>query len=204
MTKSAGPVLDDLHSEYGDRVGFVSLYVREAHPGDRYPQPSTFDQKMAHATDYEEQRNIDWPVAVDDIEGSLHSQLDPRPHAAYVMAADGTVAGRALWANDRRALSRLLDAALADQHVEITNRLVPMLRGTGFMYEVWNEAGGHARTDVRKEAPPMFLTGWVADHLRPLPPLARGAVAMATTTVAPVLGAAWFLKRRAADGHRAR
>jgi len=36
MTKSAGPALNDLYAEFGDRVEFLALYVREAHPGDRY------------------------------------------------------------------------------------------------------------------------------------------------------------------------
>lgn len=196
MTTSAGPVLEELHDEYRDRVGFVSLYVREAHPGDRYPQPDTFDRKFTHATDYKTERQVGWPVAVDDVDGSLHRQLDPRPHAAYVMATDGSVAGRVLWANDGRALRRLLDAALAGQRLEINNRVVPMLRGTGCMYSVWDEAGGHAKTDVLEQAPPMYLTGWLADRLGPLPPLARGALAMAATTVVPVLGASWLWKRR--------
>lgn len=196
MTTSAGPALRALHDEYGDRVGFVSLYVREAHPGDRYPQPDTFEQKLAHAGDYKEERGVEWPVAIDDVDGSLHRQLDPRPHAAYVMAADGTVAGRALWANDERALRTLLDAALAGERREITNRVVPMLRGTGCMYQVWDEAGGHAKTDVLKQAPPMFVSGWLANRLHPLPPLGRGAVAMAATMVVPVVAISRLWRRR--------
>jgi hypothetical protein len=202
MTTSAGPVLQQLHDEYGDRVGFVSLYVREAHPGDRYPQPDSFEDKMGHARDYKDRRAVGWPVAVDDVDGSLHQALDPRPHAAYVMGADGSVAGRALWANDGRALRRLLDAALAGERLEITNHLVPMLRGTGCMYQVWGEAGGHAKTDVLQQVPPMYASGWLADRLAPLPPLARGAVAMGTTLLAPALAASWLLRRRATGSRR--
>lgn len=196
MTTSAGPVLQEVYDDYRDRVGFVSLYVREAHPGDRYPQPESFDQKLTHAGDYRIEREVQWPVAVDNIDGSLHRALDPRPHAAYVMATDGTVAGRVLWANDGRALRRLLDAALDGQRLEINNRFVPMLRGTGCMYGVWNEAGGHAKTDVLKQAPPMYLNGWLADRLGPLPPLARGALAMSATTLLPLAGASWLWRRR--------
>lgn len=53
------------------------------------------------------------------------------------------------------------------------------------MYDIWEAAGGHAKTDVLKQAPPMFLSGWIARRLHPLPPMARGAVAMATTMMAP-------------------
>lgn len=52
MTASAGPALKRMHEEFGDRVGFVTLYVREAHPGERYPQPETFEQKLEHARAY--------------------------------------------------------------------------------------------------------------------------------------------------------
>ena len=34
MTASAGPVLKRLYQEFGDRVAFGTLYVREAHPGE--------------------------------------------------------------------------------------------------------------------------------------------------------------------------
>lgn len=196
MTTSAGPVLQEIYDEYHDRVDFLSLYVREAHPGDHYPQPETFEQKLRHACNYKERRDVAWPVAVDDIDGALHTQLDPRPHAAYVMGTDGNVAGRALWANDGQTLRRLLDAALAGDRLEITNHLVPMLRGTGCMYQVWSEAGGHAKTDVLKQAPPMYLSGWLAARLGPFPPLARGAAAMTATMLAPGLGAKWLWNRR--------
>lgn len=86
MTASGGPALHDLHDDYGDRVAFISLYVREAHPGDRFPQPHDVDQKLHHAREYRDRDSIPWPVVVDDVDGTLHRQLDPRPHAAYVMA----------------------------------------------------------------------------------------------------------------------
>jgi hypothetical protein len=196
MTASAGPALHDLHAEYRDRVSFTSLYVREAHPGDRYPQTQDFDQKLQHAREYRDRDSIPWPVLVDGVDGALHRALDPRPHAAYVMAPDGTVAARVLWANDPRALRRALDAALAGDRTEIENRVAPMLRGTGCMYEIWDAAGGHAKTDVLQQAPPVYLSGSIARRLHPLPPLARGAVAMAAATVAPALVLAALARRK--------
>ena len=96
MTKSAGPALKQLHHEFGDRIGFVSLYVREAHPGDDYPQPESFERKLRHARDYRDREELSWPVAFDDVEGTLHRQLDPKPNAAYLMATDGTVLWRSI------------------------------------------------------------------------------------------------------------
>lgn len=52
MTADSGDILKRLYREFGDKVTFLTLYVREAHPGERYPQPSTFEQKREHARAY--------------------------------------------------------------------------------------------------------------------------------------------------------
>ena len=39
MTASAMPFLTQLHSEFGDRVDFIMLNVREAHQGEHFRQP---------------------------------------------------------------------------------------------------------------------------------------------------------------------
>ena len=81
MTASAGPALKRLSADFGDRLAFATLYVREAHPGDRYPQPDSFEQKLEHARVYQERDQIPWPVAVDNVEGDLHRALTPKPNA---------------------------------------------------------------------------------------------------------------------------
>ncbi len=134
MTASAGPALKQLHGEFGDGVAFVSMYVREAHPGENFPQPETFEEKLEHARAYKERDGIPWTVAVDDIEGSLHRTLDPKPHAAYIMDARGSVAFRSLWANDERTLREGLKEISANPEATIGERqpkAVPMLKGLG-------------------------------------------------------------------------
>lgn len=49
MVASNGPVLKRLHEEFGNQVSFVTLYVREAHPGECYPQPDALEQKLRYA-----------------------------------------------------------------------------------------------------------------------------------------------------------
>jgi hypothetical protein len=49
VTADADPKLKHLHQRDGGRVAFATLYVREAHPGDRYPQPDTSERKMQFA-----------------------------------------------------------------------------------------------------------------------------------------------------------
>lgn len=184
MTASAGPALKQLYLEYGDRVAFVTLYVREAHPGERYPQPDSFEEKLHHARAYQQRDGIPWPVAVDDIEGNLHRTLDPKPNAAYVMDRDGNVAFRALWSNDETALREGLAAIVATRQRPIGEsraKMVPMLAGMGKMYEVLNFAGEQAKQDVFREVPPLYGMAWLASCFRPLSPFGRGVAATAVS-----------------------
>ena len=198
MTASAGPALHRLHAEFGDRVQFMTLYVREAHPGDRYVQPQDMRTKMEQACAYAERDDIPWPVAVDDVDGTLHRLLDPKPDAAYLVGTDGTVLFRSLWANHPGPLQQALSAVASGHEGPLGQneaKAEALLRGTGKMWETLSAAGPVALRDVAKQAPPMWLSARLAHLFQPLPPLARGAVgAMLPPAVA--LGAAWGWRRR--------
>lgn len=181
MTRSAGPALRSLHGRFGSRVKFVDLYVREAHPGSQFPQPKSLEEKIAHARAYQKRDGVDWTIAVDDVEGTLHRALDPKPHSAYLVDARGNVAGRVLWANHIRHLERALEALARGAPVgDDQSKAVPMLRGLGRIDEVLAESGGYARTDFAREVPPMFALARLARVFGPLPPLGRGVAALAT------------------------
>ena len=49
MTASSAPSVQDLYAEFGERVDFIMLYVREAHPGENYTQAETMDDKISAA-----------------------------------------------------------------------------------------------------------------------------------------------------------
>ncbi len=184
MALSAVPDLERLHARFGDQVEFVTLYVREAHPGERYPQPRTMEQKLAHARAYGQRARIPWTVAVDDVEGALHRALDPRPNAAYLMDTDGKVAFRALNSNHERVLRRGIEDAVAQQPArtgENQSRAVPLIKGLGMMYEALNLAGEEAKRDILRELGPVYPMARLANLLGPLPPLARGIAAIVIT-----------------------
>lgn len=190
MTESAGPALRRLQQRFEDRVAFVSLYVREAHPGSRFPQPRTMEEKASHARAYQRRDGVTWPIAVDDVEGTLHRALDPKPHSAYLVDARGIVAGRILWANHVRHLERALEAlARGEAPGDDQSKAVPMLRGLGRIDEVLAASGGYARADLAREAPPMFAMARLARAFGPLPPLGRGVAALASTLAAVALTA---------------
>jgi thiol-disulfide isomerase/thioredoxin len=115
VTDNAAPGLHELHRRFGDRVRFVIVNVREAHPGKAFPQPKTMDVKMAHATKLRDIYGFTFDVAVDDIDGTLHRAMSPKPNSAYVLAPDGTILFRAQWANDTQALAAALEAVVRSQ-----------------------------------------------------------------------------------------
>lgn len=159
MTEDANPKLKHLYEEFGDRVAFVSLYVREAHPGDRYPQAETMEQKLEFARELKRRDDLPWPVAVDSLDGDLHQRLDPKPNACYILDADGDVAFRALWSNDREEVLRRALEHVAEGRSpleERTGRVVGMVRGLAHMDDALERSGPTARRDVRRAAPPMY------------------------------------------------
>lgn len=165
MTADADPALRRLHEEFGDQVAFVTLYVREAHPGDRYPQPETMEQKTAFARELKERDGLGWPVAVDDIDGTLHQQLDPKPNAGYIMDNDGRVAFRILWSNDREDVLRKALAEVARGGAPLSEhqgRMVPMMRGIAQMDRMLECSGPTSRRDVLRAAPPVYAMARLA------------------------------------------
>lgn len=202
MVASNGPALKRLYQRFGDRVAFVTLYVREAHPGERYPQPDAFEQKLEYARQYKKRDRIPWPVAVDNVEGDLHRTLDPKPDAAYLVNTYGDVAFRTVSSSDERVLREGLEAIVSRQPLTIGERqprVVPLLKGLGMMREILNLAGQEARQDFRRELPPVYALACLAALFRPLPPLGRGIAAIVTSTLGlmtVLVGLGWLLKRR--------
>lgn len=201
MTASSTAALKRLYSQFGNQIEFITLYVREAHPGDRFPQPSTLDQKVKHARAYRERDQIPWPVAVDELDGQFHQRLDGKPNPLYLVDADGKVVFRSLWSDNERAIRKAMMALLSKKPIrpyESKARLTPMLRGVGMMDPTLRSSGPKARRDVLRQAPPLYLMARTAGLFRPLPPLGRAITAMAVVglSIASTYFAARAINRR--------
>jgi hypothetical protein len=204
MTASSNPGLKRLHAEYGDHVQFLTLYVREAHPGEEQEQHHSYREKVQHARAFQDRDKLPWRIIVDDIEGSLHRALDEKPNAAFLTDREGVIVYRSLWAGDEGGLARALDAVSRGrppQEKESTRRLVPMARGVGVTRETMRKAGPRAGWDLWRAAPPIAAAAWVADLYRPLPPVWRTAAAATTLAAAAAVVTVGML--RLAGGARA-
>jgi thiol-disulfide isomerase/thioredoxin len=174
VTDNAAPGLNDLHRRFGDRVRFVMVNVREAHPGKVFPQPKTMEAKTAHAAQLRGIYGFVFEIAVDDIDGTLHRAMSPKPNSAYLLAPDGTILFRAQWANDTHALARAIDAMLrrqAPQPSESGGILKPTLRMLRNIAPVLDRAGAGAWRDMWLVAPPLALIAYALTtlHIRPSP-----------------------------------
>jgi len=183
MTASAAPTVQELQDKYGDRVDFIMLYVREAHPGERITQAETMDEKLQHARALKRLYDVSWTVAADTIDGDLHRALDPKPNSAFLVSSDGIILFRSLWASDEGALREALDA-VANGRVpdkrQSEKLLGPVVRAMGQVQEVMTRGGPQAVRDLWRAGFPMALAGRLATCFTPLSPDQRGAAAVVT------------------------
>lgn len=183
VTESAGPVLRRLHADFGGRVRFVLVNTREAHPGDVFGQPRTFEEKRDHATELRRHHDIGFEVAVDDLDGRLHRALTPKPNSAYLLDPHGIIRYRAHWANDERGLRAALAHAARGRHSargRSRGTIRPLLRAVGHLPGVVRFAGSRVERDVWLAAPPLALLGRLSRLFTWLPADRRGIAATAT------------------------
>lgn len=183
MTASAAPSLHGLYAEFGDRVDFIMLYVREAHPGEHFTQSETIEEKLEYARALKEFYDIQWTVAADDIDGNLHRALDPKPNSAFLVNNEGIILFRSLWAADRNTLHRALVAAAAGRIPERKQSVAligPVARAMGQVQEVMERAGPQAVKDLWLAGLPMALAGRIATFFTPLSRDQRGIAAVLT------------------------
>ncbi len=190
LTVSSIEPLVQLHQEFDRDIEFVSLNVREAHPGENYGQPMNYEQKLRNAREFQTRYEIPWVVAVDDIDGTLHRALDTKPNAAYLMDKNGEIAFRTLFAGDATALKQALlsvSEGRSPPNKQSRAMLKPMLRTIGFIDRILKEAGPQAQRDMLRVAPPLILAAKIANFFSFLPKSQRGAAAL--TIIAVVMAA---------------
>jgi len=168
VTDNAAPGLNELYQRFGKRVRFVMVNVREAHPGKAFPQPRTPDAKMAHAKRLRNLHRFEFEVAVDDVDGTLHRALSPKPNSAYVLGAGGTILFRAQWANDTKALAAALEAIVASKsprRSQSGGMVTPMLRMFRNIAPALDRAGAGAWADMWRVAPPLAAVAFALKAL---------------------------------------
>jgi len=105
-------------------IQFVFLYTREAHPGENFPAHRSLEQKIENARDMILRCEIERPMLVDDLQGTVHDAYGRLPNMTYIVGAGGAILYRASWTDPvtiRIALERLIaDAAERARQTTLT------------------------------------------------------------------------------------
>jgi hypothetical protein len=153
--------LNDLYRQYRERgFEFLTIYVREPHPGEYYGPHKTFDQKLKFARDCREQDGIVNPIGVDELDGSVHRLYGSMPNMVYIIDKNGKVAYKAMWTDHEEIRSVLANLLSADElqsrgvrmKPSYTERInyIPAEYAGGVREKVFDRAGSKSWTDYQK------------------------------------------------------
>lgn len=115
MTAASITALNELYDLVGSQdIEFLFVYVREAHPGERIPAHESAGDKIAAAKLLREEEEIEMPIVVDDLSGSIHRKYSRLPNPAFLIDKSGRVAFRSMWANPEE-LAAAIEELLEEQ-----------------------------------------------------------------------------------------
>ena len=97
-----------VHAWQGE-VSFLEVFIRQAHPGPNARPYRTLEDKQRDAERYARLEGIDWPIAVDDLAGTVHQVYGGLADPSYLIDAQGRVAFQDLWTS-----APVLHAAIAE------------------------------------------------------------------------------------------
>jgi iodothyronine deiodinase-like protein len=92
-----------MYEWYGDRVGFLTIYIKEAHPLDEwqmdsnvkesvcYPQPQSLAQRIAIANDFVKRFSYRVPLAVDGMDNPANAAYAGWPERFYIVDETGVI-----------------------------------------------------------------------------------------------------------------
>ena len=90
--------MNRLQEQYADRgFEFLTVYVREPHPGEHYHEHRSWEQKLDYARQCREEDGIHTRMVIDDLEGTMHRAYGEMPNMVYIVGKDGRVVYKSMW-----------------------------------------------------------------------------------------------------------
>lgn len=105
--------MDQLAENYKDKnVRSIFIYTHEAHPGEKFPHHTSFDQKMFHAEKFKDFFGMKRELLVDSLDGACHRAYGSMPNMCWILDRGGRPVYKSDWTNTasvRRTLEYLFD-----------------------------------------------------------------------------------------------
>jgi hypothetical protein len=130
---------------------------------------------------------MDFEVAVDDVDGTVHRAFGTRPSSAYLIDSDGVIVFRAHWSNLTGDLDAALAAVTSGRPIAkpaVGGTLRAMTKMTGHASTAFQSAGSGAMADTWRAAPPFAAMIAISRLFRFLPKNRRGVPTMLTMAAA--------------------
>ena len=150
--------INELYQEFHGEIEFLFIYVREAHPGERIRAHRSFAEKVRAARILRDEEEIEMPIVVDEIRGSIHRKYSQLPNPAFLIDKSGRVAFRCVWAQPEK-LARAIHALLefqqghGEEHAVVEggeDLAMPVTYGMLFSYRALERGGEQAMGDFRQ------------------------------------------------------
>lgn len=113
VTRGGVYTMRELHRLYGERVQFVEVLVRQAHPGERHGAYRSDQEKLDDARLLKHEEHLPWPVLIDDLAGTVQLAYGGLAAAVYLIDGHGTIVFCGTWGHSP-ALRLAIDEILAD------------------------------------------------------------------------------------------
>jgi peroxiredoxin len=116
--------VERLRLAYADRVHFLLVYIREAHPTDgweipgnafRVPSPRTTEERLGIARTFTERLRVSLPILADTTADQVEQTYAAWPNRLYILDADGTIASAGRAAPNGTAVSAAAAPAILDR-----------------------------------------------------------------------------------------
>lgn len=149
--------MEQLAQEYSPKgFEFLFLFTREAHPGENFPQHSSFEQKVRHAEAFRDRNQTTRTILVDDLEGTVHHRFGLLPDMCWVIGKRNTILFKADWTS-ADTLRMILEYQLLRQAARESNRKVGpnYCEFLGFRPRVWDRTIKHIEASG-----PQALADW--------------------------------------------
>lgn len=171
MTTGSLPGLSKLYAERNDTEQWLTVYVREAHPGEDMPAHETVEQKRQQAERFKHEGAVAWPIVVDELDGSIHQRYSVLPNHVFLIDGDGIVAFRGEFAHAPTLFSALEQLKHQGNRGVIPlgiDKKVHMLGPTAYGWQGPDRGGKVSKQDLIRKMPPLAANLLVGKAMQPL------------------------------------